>query len=60
MIYPSKKTLNLTKQKLVLNLFIRIIQYSNTNYAIITDNRAQKYNLMDLNIENNVLSTDTL
>ena len=50
----SSENINLRSQE-----FIRIIQYSNTNYAIITDNRAQKYNLMDLNIENNVLSTDT-
>ena len=40
--------------------FIQIVQYSETEYALVTDNRAKSYTIMNLNLENKILTTDTV
>lgn len=61
-IHPEGITIDGNNEDIILRSyeFIQIVQYSETEYALITDNRVKSYNLMNMNLENNILTTDTL
>ena len=61
-VHPDGVTIDGSLEDISLkkNEFIHIIQYSDTGYAIIADNRTTEYNLMYLNLEDTVhLATKT-
>ena len=61
-IHPNGITIDGSSEDIILRQyeFIQIIQYSDTEYAIIIDNRVKSYDIMDLNLENTIMTTDTV
>ena len=61
-IHPSEIIIDGTSEDIILRPYeyIQIVQYSNTEYAIITENRTKFYNLMEFNLENNIPTKDNI
>lgn len=61
-IHPEGITIDGSSEDIILRPyeFIQIVQYSDTEYALIIDNRVKSYNLMNLNLENTIITKDTI
>lgn len=59
-IHPFEVTIDGMSDDIVLkkNEFIEIVQFSENEYAIISDSRLMNYNLLDINLEDSVAVTN--